>query len=104
MIFYCFGSKEGLYRAVLGQKLSEKAGILESTRDMNLTDSLVEGLAAGCADADMLRMWQWEALDAGNRKLVAAEERRAYFRAEVGRWRRAKANRNLPADADGAIR
>jgi AcrR family transcriptional regulator len=100
MIFYCFGSKEGLYRAVLGQKLSEKAGMLESTPDLDLTDSLVEGFAAACADADSLRMWQWEALDAGNRKLVAAEERRAFFRAEVGRLRRAKANGTLPADAD----
>ena len=100
MIFYCFGSKEGLYRAVLGQKLSEKAGILESTPDLDLTDSLVEGFSAACADADSLRMWQWEALDAGNRKLVAAEERRAFFRAEVGRLRRAKANGNLPPDAD----
>ncbi len=100
MIFYCFGSKEGLYRAVLGQKLSEKAGVLESTPDLDLTDSLVEGFATSCADTDTLRMWQWEALDAGNRKLVAEEERRAYLRAEVGRWRRAKAIGTLSADAD----
>ena len=31
MIFYCFDSKEGLYRAVLKQKLCARAGIIEST-------------------------------------------------------------------------
>jgi TetR/AcrR family transcriptional regulator len=100
MIFYCFGSKEGLYRAVLEQKLSEKAGILESTPDVDLTESLVEGFATTCADADALRMWQWEALDTSNRKLVAEEQRRSLLRAEVARWRRAKAAGTLSADAD----
>src|SRR5467141_2507166 len=37
MIFYCFGSKEGLYRAVLEQKLSNKAAIIESMPDEDLT-------------------------------------------------------------------
>ena len=100
MIFYCFDSKEGLYRAVLKQKLSAKAGIIESTPDEDFTSSLVEGFAANCADSDGLRIWQWEALDRNNRKLVAEEDRRAYFQAEVGRWRRAKVSGTLPADAD----
>ena len=100
MIFYCFGSKEGLYRAVLEQELSEKAGILESTPDVDLTESLIDGFATTCADADTLRMWQWEALDTSNRKLVAEEQRRSLLRAEVARWRRAKAAGTLSADAD----
>jgi hypothetical protein len=45
-------------------------------------------------------MWLWEALDRSNRKLVAEEERRAYFQAEVARWRRAKVSGALPPDAD----
>src|ERR1700719_2696954 len=90
MIFYCFDSKEGLYRAVLAQRLSAEAGIIESTPDEDFTSSLVNGFAASCANVDALRMWQWEALDASNRKLVAEKERRAYFQAEVARWRRAK--------------
>ena len=100
MIFYCFGSKEGLYRAVLEQELSEKAGILESTPDVDLTESLIDGFATTCADADTLRMWQWEALDTSNRKLVAEEQRRSLLRTEVARWRRAKAAGTLSADAD----
>jgi TetR/AcrR family transcriptional regulator len=100
MIFYCFDSKEGLYRAVLAQKLSAKAAIIESTPDEDFTGSLVSGFAECCDDVGSLRMWQWEALDRSNRKLVAEEERRNYFQAEVGRWRRAKALGTLPADAD----
>src|SRR6202047_553984 len=75
MIFYCFDSKEGLYRAVLAQKLSDKASIMESTPDEDFTTSLVRGFATSCEDIDGLRMWQWEALDKRNRKLVAEEER-----------------------------
>jgi TetR/AcrR family transcriptional regulator len=100
MIFYCFESKEGLYRAVLKQKLAAKAAMIESTPDECFTTSLVKGFAEACSDNDSLRMWQWEALDRSNRKLVAEEERRTYFQAEVARWRRAKANGTLPADAD----
>jgi TetR/AcrR family transcriptional regulator len=100
MIFYCFDSKEGLYRAVLKQKLSARAGIIEGAPDEDLTSNLVNGFAAICADVDALRMWQWEALDKSNRKLVAEEERRAYFKTEVARWRRAKVRGNLPSDAD----
>src|ERR1700730_17813795 len=33
MIFYCFDSKEGLYRAVLKCKLSARAGMIESMPD-----------------------------------------------------------------------
>jgi TetR/AcrR family transcriptional regulator len=100
MIFYCFDSKEGLYRAVLAQKMSAKAAIIESTPDDDLTSSLVKGFEACCDDIDSLRMWQWEALDRSNRKLIAEDERRAHFKTEVARWRRAKASGTLPPDAD----
>jgi AcrR family transcriptional regulator len=100
MIFYCFDSKEGLYRAVLAQKLSVRAEMIETGPDEDFTSSLVKGFEAICGDVDALRMWQWEALDRSNRKLVAEQERRAYFKAEVARWRRAKASGVLPPDAD----
>jgi len=100
MIFYCFDSKEGLYRAVLQKNLSEKAALLESTPDEDFTAGLIKGFTAVCDDVDSLRMWQWEALDKSNRKLVAEEERRAFLQAEVARWRRAKASGTLPVDAD----
>ena len=100
MIFYCFESKEGLYRAVLAKKLSAKAALIESMPDEDFASSLVRGFDECCDDIDSLRMWQWEALDKSNRKLVAEEERRAFLQSEVAHWRRAKASGNLPPDAD----
>ena len=100
MIFYCFESKEGLYRAVLAKKLSAKAALIESMPDEDFASSLVRGFDECCDDIDSLRMWQWEALDKSNRKLVAEEERRTFLQSEVARWRRAKASGDLPPDAD----
>jgi tetracycline repressor-like protein len=74
--------------------------MIEPTPDEDFTTSLVKGDAASCADVDALRMWQWEALDRSNRKLVAEEERRTFLQAEVARWRRAKVSGTLPPDAD----
>jgi TetR/AcrR family transcriptional regulator len=100
MIFYCFESKEGLYRAVLKQKLAAKAAMIESTPDEDFASSLVRGFDECCDDSDSLRMWQWEALDKSNRKLVAEEERRAFLQSEVARWRRAKTSGALSPEAD----
>jgi len=100
MIFYCFDSKEGLYKAVLAQKLSARARMIESMPDEDFTSSLIKGFATTCEDIDALRMWQWEALDRSNRKLVAEKERRAYLQAELAHWRRAKDSGILPPDAD----
>jgi AcrR family transcriptional regulator len=100
MIFYCFETKEGLYRAVLAKKLSAKAALIESMPDEDFASSLVRGFDECCDDIDSLRMWQWEALDKSNRKLVAEEERRTFLQSEVAHWRRAKASGILPPDAD----
>ena len=100
MIFYCFGSKEGLYREILAEKLSAKAALIESRPDEDFASSLVSGFDECCDDIDSLRMWQWEALDKRNRKLVAEEERRTLLQTEVARWRRAKASGTLPPDTD----
>ena len=77
-----------------------RARLIESMPDEDFTSSLIKGFATSCDDIDALRMWQWEALDQSNRKLVAEEERRAFFQAEVARWRRAKVSGTLPPDAD----
>ena len=64
----------------------QAANVVGGMPDEDFTSSLIKGFATSCEDIDALRMWLWEALDRSNRKLVAEEERRAYFQAEVARW------------------
>src|SRR5208282_348081 len=82
MIFYCFETKEGLYREVLRRKLAEIAALVESNPEEDLATGLADGYEACSRDAEHVRMWQWEALG-GAGKLVAEEERRALLRTEV---------------------
>ncbi|HEY2106975.1 MAG TPA: TetR/AcrR family transcriptional regulator [Candidatus Binataceae bacterium] len=100
MIFYCFKSKEGLYREVLRQTLTTKADLVESDPGDNFTDALINGFGSARANVSGLRMWQWEALGGGRRKLAAEQERRKLIQAEVARLHRAKARGELPADVD----
>jgi TetR/AcrR family transcriptional regulator len=100
MIFYCFKSKAGLYREVLRETLTAKAELVESDPGDNFTNALINGFSSARANVSGLRMWQWEALGGGGRKLAAEEERRKLVQAEVARLHRAKARGELPADVD----
>jgi AcrR family transcriptional regulator len=100
MIFYCFETKEGLYREVLRRKLAQKADIIESTADDDFATALIRGYESSCSDSQHVRMWQWEALDTGRRKIVAEEERRALVQREIAQVRRAQQRGELPADID----
>ena len=51
MLFYCFGSKEGLYREVLKRKLDEKGRVIESLPD-DIGAGLLQMYDAGCADVE----------------------------------------------------
>jgi AcrR family transcriptional regulator len=100
MIFYCFKSKEGLYREVLRQSLTAKTDLVESDPGDNFTNALINGFGSARANVSSLRMWQWEALGGGGRKLAAEDERRKLIQVEVARLHRAKTRGELPADVD----
>ncbi len=100
MIFYCFKSKDGLYREVLRQTLTARTNLVESDPDDSFTNGLVKGFESALADISTLRMWQWEALGRGRRKLAAEDARRKLIQAEVLRLRRAKARGEVPADIE----
>ncbi len=100
MIFYCFKTKEGLYREVLRRKLAERTTTIESSPDYDFTSRLVKGYETNCCNLDHVRMSEWEALAGGTRRLVAEKERRALLRIEAAQLRRAKSRGDLPADAD----
>ncbi len=100
MIFYCFKTKEGLYREVLRRKLADRASMFESSADDDFASRLVKGYETNCRNLDHVRMSEWEALAGGTRRLVAEDERRALLRIEAAQLRQARSRGELPADAD----
>jgi AcrR family transcriptional regulator len=100
MIFYCFKTKEGLYREVLRRKLAERASVVEANSNDDFAMILVKGYESACCNLDHVRMSEWEALVGGKRKLVAEHERRAVLAAQVAQLRRARERGELPAGCD----
>ncbi|MFI5041711.1 MAG: TetR/AcrR family transcriptional regulator [Acidimicrobiales bacterium] len=106
MLYYYFGSKEGLFRAVLRQRLSESTE-RGTTRPPDVpaisasTLLTVDGRMAG--SPEYVRLLMWEALERGDADEVEEEEgrREAFARgiAQVGADQR---NGRLPADVDPA--
>jgi TetR/AcrR family transcriptional regulator len=99
MLFYCFGSKEGLYREVLKRKLDEKGQVIES-----LPDDLVPGMLRmydeSCADFDWVRMMEWEALASNDRAVVGEEDRRALFESALDKLRKVRDQGGIGTDVD----
>ncbi len=99
MLYYCFGAKQDLYREVLRRKISQRADLIDTTPD-NFADALLHLYKLGGTDIDFTRLMEWEAIDNGRGKLIAAEERRALFEKAVARLRRAQGKGFLPAEVD----
>src|SRR5689334_22890723 len=79
MLFYCFGSKENLYREIVRRKFAERATLFESIAD-NLAETITHWYEAASNDFEWVRLLEWEALSAGRGPLVGENERRDYFR------------------------
>src|ERR1700736_2866975 len=58
MLFYCFGSKENLYREILRRKFTERAAFFESAPD-DLADAIQHWYAAGASDFEWVRLLVW---------------------------------------------
>jgi TetR/AcrR family transcriptional regulator len=101
MIYHYFGSKDGLFRAVLRQRLADRTptSIPARVGPERLAD-LQDRFAA---QPDYVRLLMWEALERGRRRPLEEEEAR---RAVLAEWvdvvRGAQADGDLPADLDPA--
>jgi AcrR family transcriptional regulator len=74
MLYYYFGSKEGLFRAVLGQRLAEQA---EQPRADRLAERLADAVPSSKPTGrEFVRLHMWEALQHDPRRPVEAEELR----------------------------
>lgn len=99
MLYHYFGNKEKLFRAVLRQKIAERrawAGHLPS----DPTERLPFWFKAACADADWIRLLEWEALQGDGQKVIDETERRAQASDWVQRLRQRQARGELSAEFD----
>jgi AcrR family transcriptional regulator len=99
MLFYCFGSKENLYREIVRRKFAERARFLESAPD-DLAGAILHWYEAGSSDFDWVRLLEWEALGTSGNRLAGEQERRDYFSRTLAGLRRAQAGGRLPPDID----
>lgn len=86
MLYHYFEDKEGLFRAVLRQKMSERlnrAEILAPNADV--VSSLTLWFKQNCQDTDWVRLLAWESLQAADDSILDEEERRRISRQVTAR-------------------
>ncbi len=100
MLYYYFGSKDGLFRAVLRERLTGRtptSGAHDRTGIARLAE-LQDRLAPSI---DFVRLLTWEALERSNRGTIESEDlRREVFDDWVAAIEAAQADGRLPADLD----
>jgi AcrR family transcriptional regulator len=99
MLYHYFGSKDGLFRAVLNQRLSDRKPVAiepgdEPTRLSSIFDRMQ-------SSGDFLRLQMWEALERGARGRIENEEvRRETMLTRVAAVRESQAEGRISPDLD----
>jgi TetR/AcrR family transcriptional regulator len=75
MLYHYFGSKEGLFREVVRQKLAQRAAWLAAS-PMNPIELLPYWFDLASKDLPWIRLLLWEALQLSQKKLVDEDKRR----------------------------
>jgi AcrR family transcriptional regulator len=97
MIYYYFGSKDGLFREILRQQLAARQAQHPALDDRSWSERLAARQATTLGIPDYVRLLMWEALEAGTRKKpVINEEERAALYEELR-------NRIVAAQASGDL-
>jgi AcrR family transcriptional regulator len=99
MLFYCFGSKEELYREILRRKFSQRATLYENVPS-DLGRAILRWFEAFANDLEYVRLLEWEALENGRAELVGEQERRIYLKRTLDSLRRAQRQGTVPKDVD----
>jgi TetR/AcrR family transcriptional regulator len=99
MLYHYFGDKEGLFKAVLRRKISERQAWAEASSG-EPTETLPFWFEAACKDADWVRMLEWEALQNAGRKLIDDKERRAAVTRGLERIRQRQTRGQISSEFD----
>ena len=77
MLYHYFMDKEGLFRAVLRHKISERMNRVESQApESDIVSSLPLWFRQNCLDTDWVRLLAWESLQNTGRSVLDETERR----------------------------
>jgi TetR/AcrR family transcriptional regulator len=99
MLYHYFGNKEKLFRAVLRQKIAERRS-WAANLPSDPAERLPFWFKAACADADWIRLLEWEALQGDGQKVIDETERRAQATGWLKRLRQRQARGELSSDFD----
>jgi len=99
MLYHYFGDKEGLFRAVLRRKITERQAWAEN-RSGDPAESLTFWFEAACKDADWVRMLEWEALQGSDQKIIDDQQRRAAVTRALKRIRQRQARGQITDEFD----
>jgi AcrR family transcriptional regulator len=101
MLYYYFGSKELLFRAVLRRELSHRVS-QSRLQPGNRTERLLARQGEHLRNQAYVRLLQWEALEASGPGVDDDGEREAWYRTWVDAVRAEQAAGRLPDDVDAA--
>lgn len=104
MLYYYFGSKEGLFQEILRRRLHERTAALHSTGGTGSAarQAMPERATRVADDAEYTRLLLWEALETNPAKPVNAEIRREFFATLVEVVQSEQAAGRIPANFDAA--
>jgi len=99
MLYHYFGNKEGLFKAVLRRKITERQAWAE-TLSGDPAESLTFWFEAACNDTDWVRLLEWESLQEADGRLIDEENRRAATARGLERVRQRQARGQISAEFD----
>ena len=103
MLYHYFDDKEGLFRAVLRHKISERQNQVRAQMPQNdPISSLPLWFKQNCQDTDWVRLLAWESLQTSNDVVLDEAERRRVARRLVADIKRKQAAGRLRQDVSAA--
>ena len=77
MLYHYYGNKEGLFRAVLRHKISDRRSRIEAQMpESDTASSLPLWFRQNCRDIDWVRLLAWESLQTDDDRVLDEQERR----------------------------
>jgi TetR/AcrR family transcriptional regulator len=99
MLYHYFGDKEGLFRAVLRHKISDRRSRIEAqVPESDGVSSLPLWFRQNCRDIDWVRLLAWESLQTGCDAVLDEKERRRLARQAIARIKKKQAAGRLRKD------